>query len=714
MVCDGTWHDIPGGGSTPSQPIGIYVGALNTQFANSISVVVRGMDNLVYHHHCRFTGATCAWDPGWATVPGGKLTNTAPYSYVGAAWDILVLDQSSIPWHVINWGTGWTAWGMDVNMPWGTPTSTTDAQGRTWQFQRSASNAIQYRCGLTLCNGCSISGTCYADAANNPANDCQYCNVALSATAWTSKSAKATCASGLCTGPLGGDVCCQGCVVGSTCYANLANNPANECQYCNKAMSNSSWTSKPATTACTGGVCAGALGGDVCCQGCVVGSTCYANLANNPANECQYCNTTVSRTSWTSKPVTATCTSGVCSGPLGGDICCSGCYIDGACRLNGAVKGASGADACLACTVATSRVAWSSTAVAETIAGGNCADQIDNDCDSERDYDGRQGATDPSPLPWPHGDAGCPVGVTAISAPALLCLDETTPKNVPLNCTFSVRGVFGNATITDSAGHMNYCTWLGWDGATTKGMYDCTMQDLVTGTATVSCGINAAVSYNNTPAMTATVALSGLNQPCVGGICNAAKVCADTVQWDGVVRDELTGLPVWGGVTITVDGVANHFPSSNFNLPIKIGTRTIEVNASGYNRRTIILTVTVPFTQDVALGEPECQSDCTRGGYCDYTCVGVNGCVLPPDPSGALLREYCGVGLVAKGAIRDMRPTNATHVAVCCLDFKPVTEYKAPLTIESCSENIAQQRTVVNVNGKFLELTVATYRQCEK
>jgi hypothetical protein len=66
---------------------------------------------------------------------------------------------------------------------------------------------------LVVCGGCLISGTCYADQADNPANSCQKCDVATTKTAFTNKSNGTSCSDGnACTQT---DSCNAGSCTGS-------------------------------------------------------------------------------------------------------------------------------------------------------------------------------------------------------------------------------------------------------------------------------------------------------------------------------------------------------------------------------------------------------------------------------------------------------------------------------------------------------------------
>jgi len=317
------------------------------------------------------------------------------------------------------------------------------------------------------------------------------------------------------------------------------------------------------------------------------------------------------------------------------------------------------------------------------------------------------------------GDPECPVDVVGVGVLTPWCFDPA--QSVGVNCTYSAGGVYSTLLTLNRSSTTVACSLTGWNGP--RALYRCPMASLGVGEYTVNCSVNTTASASAVPRMLSSLVLNDVNDPCVGGICNLARVCTDRVTWVSTVRDEVTGLPisdVFLPLRVTIDGVTTSGLGKSFSLPVGVGTRSVTVAAaSGYLPRSFqLVAARDPVVQDVFLREPECESDCTKGGYCDYRCRTVNvACgaafsALPADDQ-ALLLKYCGTGLVPVGAVRDLRPDDATRVARCCLGFTPVSEYRAPLTIESCSENIAQQRTVVNVDGKFLQLTVASYRPCK-
>ena len=136
------------------------------------------------------------------------------------------------------------------------------------------------RCDNTPTAGnCAIGGVCYPDGTVNPANVCQACDTGASQVAWTPVAAGTACDDGLfCTD---GDTCdgagaCLGaprvCDDGLDCTADSCDEIAGLCRF----------EPEPDT--------------------CAIGGACYADGAGNPADPCQGCVVAESQTAWSYLP----------------------------------------------------------------------------------------------------------------------------------------------------------------------------------------------------------------------------------------------------------------------------------------------------------------------------------------------------------------------------------------------------------------------------
>jgi len=207
-------------------------------------------------------------------------------------------------------------------------------------------------CAVSLKPGhCKIGGECFLDGDRNPANTCQQCAANSSTNSWSAAVGSCedgdpcsigdvcllggcqsgpflncndnlSCTLDLCN-PVGG--CLNGietgsCLIGGQCYSDGDQNPANECQVCNPSVSATSWSARLGACAgptCTSNICsAGTCVQEVLLGGgqCYIGGTCLDDGAANPENPCQACDSSASATSWTAVSEGTSCgTSSACS-----------------------------------------------------------------------------------------------------------------------------------------------------------------------------------------------------------------------------------------------------------------------------------------------------------------------------------------------------------------------------------------------------------------
>ena len=147
--CDLNWYSLPGGGITPSQPVGTQLGG---PYADKIGFVVRGIDNQTYYSNCKFFGKECAFSNSWTAIGGSPYYS--PRTFMGADWDFYVKDSGKTHWVKFlysnppdSW-SGWQNGGLAEDF-WGHPYRFYDKVGRVWQLKRNANNTISYACGTT-------------------------------------------------------------------------------------------------------------------------------------------------------------------------------------------------------------------------------------------------------------------------------------------------------------------------------------------------------------------------------------------------------------------------------------------------------------------------------------------------------------------------------------------------------------------------------------
>ncbi len=148
-------------------------------------------------------------------------------------------------------------------------------------------------CNSGACKtGCFISGAFYAEGAANPANACQTCQTSFAVTSWTTAVNGASCGTGqVCSG----GICQAGCWINGALVGSGTINTTNACQICKPASSTTTWSSNTDGTSCgSGQIC----GSGSCQAACYVGGTVYATGMLNPANSCQSCLPLVSTSTW--------------------------------------------------------------------------------------------------------------------------------------------------------------------------------------------------------------------------------------------------------------------------------------------------------------------------------------------------------------------------------------------------------------------------------
>ncbi|PIE17989.1 MAG: hypothetical protein CSA65_06795 [Proteobacteria bacterium] len=218
---------------------------------------------------------------------------------------------------------------------------------------------------------CLIKGSCYADGAADPQNECLACNPLMAQDVFSAKangqpcSADAlsctddTCQNGNCTHLLSP----TSCLIGGACYSSGASNPFSQCQVCDPVQHAGTWTQKQAGESCS----ADALSctDDVCnAQGtcihplksghCLVNGSCYASGTPSPGDSCKTCQPGTSTAVFTPAvdgTLCATdnlpCTNDVCRvGVCQHELAADRCIINGGCYSVDAVVDSTGCNIC--------------------------------------------------------------------------------------------------------------------------------------------------------------------------------------------------------------------------------------------------------------------------------------------------------------------------------------------------------------------------------
>lgn len=362
----------------------------------------------------------------------------------------------------------------------------------------------------------------------------------------------------------------------------------------------------------------------------------------------------------------------------------------------------------------------------------NCSNGFDDNCDSHADYDGYtsglvcstvlpsyEASLCPGGLPQ-KGDQECPVGVSSAFARGPGCVG--VDGYVLVNCTAtapSVRSII--ASITDAGGTRSTCQPLladPWVGNIAQ--FNCSTNGLVAGVATVTCDVDQTRSWRAGSPSTTTVQLNTVLASCVGdnmhacpaigeqGLCNAQGDCYDTVTWLGNVTNAPTHTRLNLPADIDIDGAYNQTVIGGINIPgVCVGPHNLSANTTGYDQTTLL---NIPFAndptdRDLPLYPSSCRNDCTYGDVCAVACAGKNGCTM----NATIL------GVCEGASVNDLRAYNTTTDVTCCGGpYVPIDSIQTPLTLTSCATQLLPIKREVNYNGRFLELTVITYRTCDK
>ena len=121
---------------------------------------------------------------------------------------------------------------------------------------------------------CLINDACFGNGDTDPSNDCRYCQTAVSQSQWTMVPAGNACTEdgyactvdscdglGTCLHPVDSGMC----AIDNACWTDGTPNPANPCEICSIADSQTVWTPLPDNTSCDDGLfCTGT---DTCLAG---------------------------------------------------------------------------------------------------------------------------------------------------------------------------------------------------------------------------------------------------------------------------------------------------------------------------------------------------------------------------------------------------------------------------------------------------------------
>lgn len=176
---------------------------------------------------------------------------------------------------------------------------------------------------------CVIDGVAYDTGDKDPANPCQACQPGLARAQWTMVDNGKPCPGGLCAN----QTCSSNaCFIGYQLRNAGDVNPDNTCQSCIPDLNRSGWSPVPDGKPCPSGFCVAGTCDDLAC---FIDGLAHANGARNPAQPCQACDVSKSRTSWITLPDLSSCgkgcRSGHCEEAFGGCVYTGGGCLPRAC-----------------------------------------------------------------------------------------------------------------------------------------------------------------------------------------------------------------------------------------------------------------------------------------------------------------------------------------------------------------------------------------------
>ncbi|MFH0979251.1 MAG: hypothetical protein V1837_08205 [Candidatus Woesearchaeota archaeon] len=422
---------------------------------------------------------------------------------------------------------------------------------------------------------------------------------------------------------------------------------------------------------------------NICCNAasdCAINSLCVASgSADTTNNYCCYSNSNADGT----KETCATYSNGATCFSNGVNTCnalsgwaCS--YTTTTCTSSAECTGLCGSKKC----VFTDSGIYNYT---EPTTETNCADGHDNNCNNERDYDGK----DTMGSYVSKGDASCPVAVNNIATVSSVC----PSAHLNVNCTLSVAGV-GSTTAFIGASQCSLTKWVG-----SVAVFDCVAPSSA-GSVTAQCSIDTTKSYQTGTDKTATVSVGGTN--CCSAYsnqpgCEADSVCEWCVSCDAMTR--FSGNPSAACVrkgsctysckkdscSAKCDGSNGCNPLSTCDLATCECVCGDSDGGKNYNvagTTSLGLTTNVDSCTGSTLTEYYCEANAIKSE--SYNCLAGWGCV-----SGACVPPQCTAGSCCDQSTRPYK-------------FYPAGYMCDPQKV--CSSNQLCQYTVCDSTGNCNQL----------
>ncbi len=258
----------------------------------------------------------------------------------GIVTDPAFIDEENIASAEIGWAVGYAG---DVNGD-----GIGDAVGTARNY-----NGIGAVFGYLGTRNCYINGFFFRNGDVNPGATCQVCDTSQSTTAWSTLADGSSCDDGslctnndICTAGVCGSTDVVTCNDGNQCTVDTCDPATGLCDFDGTAAEGNTCTI-PNQPSCQTNTCQSSTCTVSAIAGCVIGGTCYGNGDPNPANPCEVCNSALSQSAWSNAAVGTSCDdgafctvndscdgAGACNGGTARDCssAASECYTSTACN----------------------------------------------------------------------------------------------------------------------------------------------------------------------------------------------------------------------------------------------------------------------------------------------------------------------------------------------------------------------------------------------
>jgi len=250
-------------------------------------------------------------------------------------------------------------------------------------------------------------------------------------------------------------------------------------------------------------------------------------------------------------------------------------------------------------------------------------------------------------------------------------------------------------------------------------------------------GDNTGLGVDTPRSLVAACGVPKCEYTCSNGYALSGGVCVLTsTTWEGYLIDGRTNTVITdSGAHLTIDSSSQPLSFGHFSASVSLGQHVAAADAPGYDPVTYTYDITSSpvHHQNITLSLAACTERCSLAGLCNYDCVAEGVCSIfnysiaynvTLDP--ARVRALCqGKPLGALMLYNASYMYNATSVPTnlwirCCAAFadgdplRAESSIQVPYSLQTCSAQVVPQKRLVSLYGRIYELTVLSYRPCER